>query len=118
MTSQTRTPKQTNVESPETTPTRLFDAFAHERRQLTLAYLAHRPVATALDDLVEFVALTEDDPTCDQRERVYADLVHAHLPKLRGAGLARYDPDTDLVTLVVDRGVLTPYLELAGHAST
>ncbi|WP_255193120.1 DUF7344 domain-containing protein [Natronobeatus ordinarius] len=117
MTSQTRTPKQADVESPETTPTRLFAAFAHERRQLALAYLAHRPAATALDDLAEFVALTEGDPTRDRCEHVYADLVHAHLPQLCDAGLARYDPDTDLVTLVVDRGVLTPYLELAGHAS-
>ena len=117
MTSQTRTPKRTTLESPETSPTQLFAAFAHERRQLALAYLAHRPAATVLDDMAEFVALAEGDPTRGRCERIRTDLVHSHLPQLCDAGLVRYDRDTGLVTLVVDRDVVAPYLELAGHAT-
>ncbi|WP_407038391.1 DUF7344 domain-containing protein [Halovalidus salilacus] len=111
----TTDPNQRKDTRHELTPTQLFTAFAHERRQLTVAYLAQQPVAISLGDLAEYIAITEAQPSYEWYERVLTDLAHCHLPQLRDIGLIHYDADAESVALAVERRVVAPYLELAGH---
>ncbi|WP_337652331.1 DUF7344 domain-containing protein [Halomontanus rarus] len=113
---QTRDPNQPEEERREITPTQLFTAFSHERRQQTLAYLAQKPAAIALGDLAEYIAIKEEQPSYEWYERVLTDLTHSHLPHLREAGLIHYDVEEETVGLAVKRSVVAPYLELAGYA--
>jgi DNA-binding transcriptional ArsR family regulator len=97
------------------TPTQLFTAFSHERRQQTLAYLAQKPAAIALGDLAEYIAIKEEQPSYDWYERILTDLAHCHLPHLQEAGLIEYDAKREIVELAVRRSMVAPYLELAGY---
>lgn len=112
---QARIPDDVDVRSGEITPTQLFTVFAHERRQHALAYLSQRPAAVLLGDLAEYIAIAEEDLSQEWRERIRIDLYHSHLRLLSDLGLARLDPETDLVSLTVDRDVLVPYLDLSGR---
>ncbi|WP_407037358.1 DUF7344 domain-containing protein [Halovalidus salilacus] len=114
----TKDPNQQEDKHREITPTQLFTAFAHERRQLTVAYLAQKPVAISLGDLAEYIAIKEEQPSYEWYERVLTDLAHCHLPQLNDTGLIHYDADAESVELAVERCVVAPYLELAGHADT
>lgn len=109
-------PNQSDDRRREISPTELFTAFAHDRRQRVVAYLAQKPVPTPVGDIAEYVAIAEGEPTYDRYERVLTALAHGHLPALQEAGLVRYDPAAETAELVVSRSVVAPYLKLAGHA--
>ncbi|WP_338006507.1 DUF7344 domain-containing protein [Natronoglomus mannanivorans] len=111
----TRDPNQSDEDRHEITPTQLFTAFSHERRQQTLAYLAQKPAAIALGDLAEYIAIKEERPSYEWYERVLTELAHSHLPHLQDAGLVHYDAADETVELAVDRRVVAPYLRLAGY---
>lgn len=96
----------------------LFAAFANERRQHTLIYLAQKSAAIPLGDLAEYIALKEGEPSYDWYERILTDLYHHHLPYLTDAGLVSYDADSELVTLAVERTVVAPYLRLVGRGDS
>ncbi|MFC7230709.1 hypothetical protein ACFQMM_03575 [Saliphagus sp. GCM10025308] len=117
MTALTRDPNQPDDERRDITPTQLFTAFSHDRRQHAVAYLAQKPAAIPLGDLAEYIAIKEGEPTNERYERVLTDLAHCHLPHLRDAGLVRYSTDEEQVELAVGRTVVAPYLELCGHAN-
>lgn len=106
-----RGPNRFDDERGEIPPTELFTAFAHDRRQRAVAYLAGKPAAIPLGDLAEYIAIAEG-PTY---ERVLTALAHNHLPRLREVGLVSYDAVDETVELVVPRSVVAPYLELAGY---
>lgn len=112
----TRDAEKTEVNRQEISSTQLFAAFSEERRQHALAYLAQKPAAIHLGDLAEYIALKEQDPSHDWYQRIIVDLHHQHLPHLCDSSLVRYDPETELVELVVDRDVVAPYLQLTEHA--
>ncbi|WP_319004377.1 DUF7344 domain-containing protein [Natrinema amylolyticum] len=111
----TRDTNQPKDDRREITPTQLFTAFSHERRQQTLAYLAQKPAAIALGDLAEYIAIKEEQPSYEWYERVLTDLAHCHLPHLQEAELISYDAESEIVELAVKRSVVAPYLELAGY---
>lgn len=116
MTPETRNPDDTNVDTPEHPPAQLFAIFANERRQRALTYLCQRPGAVLLGDLAEYLSIAEGVPSRERYERICTDLYHSHLPRMCEAGVVRFDEDTELITVAVDRGVLAPYIDLAGHA--
>lgn len=111
----TRDSNQRKGDRHEITPTQLFTAFSHERRQQTLAYLAQKPAAIVLGDLAEYIAIKEEQPSYEWYERVLTDLTHSHLPYLQDTGLVQYDAEEETVELAVDRRVVAPYLQLAGY---
>ncbi|RKD87984.1 DUF7344 domain-containing protein [Halopiger aswanensis] len=98
-------------------PTRLFEAFSAERRQYALAYLAQKPAAIHINDLAEYIAIKEDQPSYDWYERILVDLNHRHLPQLADIGLIQYDSNSELVELIVDRKVVAPYLQLVDEGN-
>ncbi|MFP8955398.1 hypothetical protein ACLI4Y_01625 [Natrialbaceae archaeon A-CW3] len=110
---QAKHPHNTASATVEATPTQLFGVFAEERRQFALSYLAQKPAAIHIGDLGEYIALKEDNPSYDWYQRILVDLHHRHLPYLRDLGLVRYDEETELVSLAVNRHVIDPYLKLA-----
>lgn len=112
-----RGPNRFDDERGEIPPTELFAAFAHDRRQRAVAYLAGNPAAIPLGDLAEYIALAEGRPTYERYERVLTALAHTHLPRLREVGLVSYDAVDETVELVVPRSVVAPYLELAGYGA-
>lgn len=94
-------------------PTTIFEALSHERRQLALQYLVHKPGAVELGDIAEYIAIEEERTTQDQYERIITGLYHNQLPRLIGTDLVQYDGDRETVSLRVDREALQPYLDLA-----
>lgn len=86
----------------------LFEALSHERRRAAIEYLAEQDEAVPLDDLlaavVEAGAWPEDAPLPERTSRVAAGFHHAHLGKLREAGVVVYDPNRETVT-PTDRAV-------------
>lgn len=109
---QPRNPQEAELDNAGIPSTRLFRAFAEKRRQYALTYLAQKPAAIHLGDLAEYIAIKEDTPSYDWYQRILVDLHHQHLPHLCDAGLVRYDEETELIELAVDRGEITPYLQL------
>lgn len=99
----------------EITPTELFIAFSHIRRQETMAYLAQKTAAISLGDLAEYIALKEKEPSYEWYERILTDLAHNHLPMLQETGVIDYDRESESVELAVERRVVAPYLNLAGY---
>ncbi|WP_306053273.1 DUF7344 domain-containing protein [Natronococcus wangiae] len=94
-------------------PTTVFKALSHLRRQHMLQYLVQKPGAVALGDVAEYIAIEEGEPTRDRYERLLTGLCHTHVPHLTDAGLVRYDADRETVSLQVEADSLAPYLELA-----
>lgn len=105
-------PDGARTDRAEITPTKMFEVLADERRQYALRYLAQKPSAVPVGDVAEYVAVREGEPTRDRYERVLTGLYHVHLPLLTSAGLVSYDERRELVTLLVARGELDPYLRL------
>ncbi|MFC6765420.1 DUF7344 domain-containing protein [Natrinema soli] len=112
----TQTPQDTETGTPNISNTELFAAFAAERRQYALTYLAQKPAAIHLGDLAEYISLKENNPSYDWYQRVLVDLHHQHLPYLCDVGLVHYEEETELLELAVDRDVVSPFLELIEHA--
>ena len=109
----TQTPQDAETVTTDISQAELFSAFAAERRQHALGYLAQKPVAIYLGDVAEYIAVKEENPTYDGYQRTLVDLHHNHLPYLCDIGLVRYDVKTELLELAVDRDVVAPYLQLA-----
>lgn len=113
---QARNPRETEDDSSEISPTALFTALSEKRRQHALAYLAQKPAAIYLGDLAEYIAIGEDDPSYERYQRIVVDLHHRHLPHLREAGIVRYDAETELIELTIDRDAMAPYLAIVERA--
>jgi hypothetical protein len=82
-----------------------FDLLGNRRRLYALLYLRERGGAAALPELAAAVAAREhgsDDVPGEVVDRVTVSLVHVHVPKLRSAGVAEYDPDSERVELTAD----------------
>lgn len=99
--------------SDEVSPTTVFKALSHSRRQHVLQYLVQRPGAIALGDVAEYIAIKEGEMTRDRYERLLTGLCHTHVPHLSDAGLVQYDVVRETVSLQVEPDSLLPYLELA-----
>lgn len=99
--------------SEDVSPTTMFKALSHPRRQHALQYLVQKPGAIALGDIAEYIAIEEKEMTRDRYERLLTGLSHTHVPHLTDAGLIRYDADRETVSLLVESDSLLPYLELA-----
>lgn len=99
-------------------PTTIFRALGHERRLRVIEYLVTRPGDVALEDLVEYVAVQDGEPTSDALAAIRTDLRHAQLPHLVDAGLVGLDGDSATAQLAVGADTLRPYLELAGTRPT
>ena len=112
MPTHTRKSRNAETDGDDYHPTLMFVVLSQERRQHAIAYLAQKTAAISIGDLAEYIALKEGDPTYDRYERVLTDLHHCQLPYMVDAGVVRYDPDTELIELLVDRDDLTPYLRL------
>ena len=108
-------PNQPDENRSEITPTELFVAFSHARRQKTVAYLSQKAAAISLGDLAEYIAIKEENPSYEWYERILTDLAHHHLPLLQEMNLVDYDRESESVQLAVERSVVTPYLDLAGY---
>lgn len=91
----------------------LFEALSHEYRRAAIGYLAEQDEAVPLDDLlaavVEASAWPEDSPLPERTSRVAAGFHHAHLGKLRDAGIVVYDPGRETVR-PTDRAVHAAHL--------
>ena len=81
-----------------------FGLLANQRRLLALICLRQSQSPMGLDELVDEVAKREygGDPESVPetiRERAELSLYHVHIPKLREAGIVRYDSDRENVSL-------------------
>lgn len=109
----TDTTDTTTTDRVSLSPATIFSLLAEDRRRYTIQYLAHRVGAVPLGEVAEHIALREDDPTRDRYERVITGLHHIHVPRLREAGVVRYDPKRETVERLATADQLTPYLNLA-----
>jgi hypothetical protein len=77
---------------------RIYSALArHERRDL-LRYLRHVPEAR-VEDIATWLLKQVDISAEDEADVVNLRLRHIHLPKLAEAGLVRWNPQQNRVTL-------------------
>lgn len=96
---------------------RVFGALAHRRRRYALYYLRdHEQVQT--DELARQIVAWERDVPADEvpaeaSERVHAELVHSHLPKLEDYGLVEYDRRSGDIGYTYPPSVLDDVLKLA-----
>lgn len=79
----------------------VFEVLRAPERRFVLYFLLEHPTVS-VDELADVVtgwegAGTHGMATRDDRERVRADLLHRHLPKLSGAGMVEYDRGTGTV---------------------
>lgn len=100
----------------ELTQAELFDVFSNARRRWAVRHLEDCDGACDLDELVERVAVRENDAdpeelTRAQRRRVYISLYQTHLPMLADHGIVDWDPDDRRVELRKRAGTFDPYLD-------
>lgn len=112
------TDSNAGIATEDVSPTTVFKALSHTRRQHALQYLVQKPGAVAFGDLAEYIAIEEGMTTRDRYERILTGLYHTHLPHLADAGLVRYDVEREVVKLRVNPEALLPYLELALPATS
>jgi hypothetical protein len=105
---------RTDPERPETVPMRysfdtILELLSSPLRRTLLYSLKNRPTdEIALDRLVEEVYdIDRSLPIRDasSREETRSELVQTHFPKLREAGVIRYDPDSETVHYTTNRGL-------------
>lgn len=105
---------KTDPDRPETVPMRhsfdtILELLSSPRRRTLLYNLKNQPTEVIpLDRLVDAVydidrALPVRDAS--SREEIRTEFVHTHLPKLREAGIVRYDDDTETVHYTANRGL-------------
>lgn len=94
----------------------LLDLLQHSHRRLVIDELVDADGAVPLAELAEAVARREatdgggtDAPDVDG---VRLSLAHSHLPRLRDAGVARFDADEGVAALVRDADRVTRLVEL------
>ena len=113
MNTETRESIAQGTDATDLSPTAIFGLLADDRRRRALGYLSRTVGATDLDDLADELALREGDPSDGRRDRIRASLFHTHLPKLRDAGVVRYDAERGTVERRDGRDQFEPYLTLA-----
>lgn len=79
---------------------KMFDILSNSRRRVVIAYLNERE-AVKVDELVDAIVQFEDrlSPQGDDFDRVYADLHHAHLPKLAELGVVEYHCEQGVIEM-------------------
>lgn len=80
----------------------LFEVLSHEYRRAAIRYLAPQDEAVDLDDVLAAVvdeceSGDDDRRPMDREARVAAGFHHAHLGKLRDAGMVVYDPNRETI---------------------
>ncbi|NHN57790.1 MULTISPECIES: hypothetical protein [Halorussus] len=113
MNTETRDSITQGTDATDLSPTAIFGLLADARRRRALRYLSRTVGATDLDDLAAELALREGEASASRRDRIRASLFHVHLPKLRDAGVVRYDAERGTVERRSRRDQLEPYLSLA-----
>lgn len=100
-----RTCKMSDVPAERSADAR-YEALAHRRRRCCLEALRNHSSPVPERRLASELAPTagEDDAEARSaaRERVFAELVHRHLPKLEASALVDWDRDAGTVTLAGD----------------
>jgi DNA-binding transcriptional ArsR family regulator len=96
---------------------RVFGALAHQRRRYALYYLRDNE-RVQTDELACQIAAWERDVPTDEvpaevSDRVHAELVHSHLPKLEDYSLVEYDQRSGDVGYTYPPSVLDDVLKLA-----
>ena len=97
----------------------VFKLLSSQRRRHLLHCLKGRDAPAELGDLAEEIAARENDVstaavTAKEAKRVHLSLYHTHVPKLKDAGVLRYDRSNETVALSVDPERLERYEELLG----
>lgn len=101
---------------------------AAERRRATLSHphrlsavrcLARADDGLHLADLARDVARREGSaergPAADAAERIYVNLYHVHLPKLRAAGVVSFDAESKFASTAVDAGSVHDWAATDDH---
>ena len=101
----------------EPLPSRVFGALIHPRRRYVLYYLRDCDQAQTDDLAIQITAWErevdiEDAPT-EASERVHAELVQSHLPKLEDYGFVEYDRRSSAVRYTYPPTLLDDVIELA-----
>ncbi|MFC5136056.1 MULTISPECIES: DUF7344 domain-containing protein [Haloferacaceae] len=95
----------------------VFEILRNERRRHVLRYLkAHDGGPVAFEDLVEYVAASEngvdvEELTATQRKRAYAGLTQTHLPMLEERGVIHHDHESRRIELTAMARRVEFYLE-------
>lgn len=79
-----------------------YEALAHRRRRRCLEVLRNHSSPVSERRLATELASADEDDEATDSQRVLADLVHRHLPKLAAAGLVDWDRDAGTVALASD----------------
>lgn len=114
-----RLPKERGAASDggESLPSRIFGALVHPRRRYVLYYLRDRDRAQTDDLAVQITAWERDvrieDAPAEASERVHAELVQSHLPKLDDYGFVEYDRRSGAVRYTYPPSLLDDAIELA-----
>lgn len=95
----------------------VFKLLSSQRRRHVLGCLQERDAPVELADLAEEVAAREEEvPTAEvtakEARRIHLSLYHTHVPKLKDAGVVRYDQEDETVTLATDADRLERYEKL------
>ncbi|MFO8113768.1 MAG: hypothetical protein R6U01_00175 [Halorubrum sp.] len=77
----------------------VFRLLSHHRRRVTVQYLATQNDPTSVTDVVDQIALLEDEQTDTYKFQIWMSLVHIHLPLLAEAAVIKFDPDRETVEL-------------------
>jgi hypothetical protein len=107
-------PPRSSTEAPAIDPAVLdldhvFGVLDHPRRRYLLYALATKLVAW--EQGVDETAVSEDD-----RDRTYASIYHAHVPKLVEYGVSRFDEPTERIGPSDNTAQVFAVLEGAGNA--
>lgn len=101
----------------ESLPSRVFGALIHPRRRYVLYYLRDRDQAQTDDLAAQITAWERDirieDAPAEASERVHAELVQSHLPKLHDYGFVEYDRRSSAVRYTYPPTLLDDVIDLA-----
>ena len=101
----------------ESLPSRVFGALIHPRRRYVLYYLRDCDQAQTDDLAIQITAWERDidieDAPTKASERVHAELVQSHLPKLEDYGFVEYDRRSSAVRYTYPPTLLDDVIELA-----
>lgn len=97
----------------------IFGCLTSSRRRIILYYLQENEIVD-VDELVTQIAIKEakipsGEVSTDQRERIKAQLVHTHLPKLADTQCIEYDRRSGTVRYTQPPALLDKALRLLSH---
>lgn len=90
----------------------VFRLLSHHHRRITIQYLNTVDGPTTVNNVVDQISLLEGEDSFEPHERIYASLVHTHLPKLAAGDIIKYQPKQGLVELKNQDTNMLSYLEL------